>query len=310
MVGGDIMKTFKKILKPKQDYLKKLVVKYLEMKEYKPIIGDGFVYAKGDIPIMLVAHMDTVHKEQPKDIFYDSENDVLWSPQGIGGDDRCGVYALMKILETHKPYVCFTEDEEIGCVGAGKFVKTIIPDDDVKFIIEIDRRGSNDCVFYDCGNEEFKKYIESFGFETQTGSYSDIVDISDEWEIASVNLSAGYYNEHTFQEIIKFKELNETIEKVKKILDDADNVGFFDYEKIRYNYPYSYSYYGRNYGTGYTKPVEEAVKDDIEETKPKTADNINASDLTKIEDGVYLDTKSGQIVELNDEIIEDDNKLE
>lgn len=302
------MKTFKKILKPKQDYLKKLVVKYLEMKEYKPVVGDGFVYAKGDIPIMLVAHMDTVHREQPKDIFYDSEQDVLWSPQGIGGDDRCGVYALMKILDTHKPYVCFTEDEEMGCIGAGKFVKTIIPDDDVKFIIEIDRRGSNDCVFYDCGNEEFQKYIESFGFETKIGSYSDIVDISDEWEIASVNLSAGYYNEHTSQEIIKFKELNETIEKVKKILDDADNVGFFDYEKIRYNYPYSY--YGKTYGKGYTKPVEETVKDDIEEIKPKTVDNINASDLTKIDDGIYLDTKSGQIVELNDEIIEDDDKLE
>ena len=274
------MKNFKRILKPNQEQLKKIVSKYLKAKEYKPVIGDGFVYAKGEIPIMLVAHLDTVHKYSPREIFYDNEQDVMWSPQGIGGDDRCGVYAILKILETHKPYVCFTEDEEIGCVGAEKFVNTIIAPNEIKFVIEIDRRGKDDCVFYDCGNEAFKEYIESFGFKTKIGTFSDIVEISDEWEVASVNVSSGYYNEHTNQEYIKINELKDTIEKVKSILDDAENVGYFEYNKKTYQYDDYYQPYNKG------------------------------NNLTKIEKGVYLDTKTGEIVELEDDIETDDDKLD
>ena len=57
-----------------------------------------------------------------------------------------------------------------GAIKATK--KLSIPD--IKYIIEFDRRGENDCVFQDCGNETFMNYVESFGFKTARGSYSDI----------------------------------------------------------------------------------------------------------------------------------------
>ena len=231
------IETFKKILKLDQNGLKKLVFDYLKnTNKYNPMYGDGFVYAKGDIPILLVAHLDTVHKTKPKNIYYDEQQGVMWSPEGIGGDDRCGVYIITKLIEEFKPYVLFTEDEEIGCVGAKKTIDTII-DPNVKFIIEIDRRGSNDCVFYDCGNKEFKEYIESFGFKTALGSYSDICTLSEEWEVASVNLSSGYYNEHTLQETINVNDMTKTYERVKKILADKDSK-YFDYKKVEHTtYP-------------------------------------------------------------------------
>ena len=229
---------FKKILRLEQKDLKMLCLKYLISKDYDVKFGDGYVYGEGNIPVMLVAHLDTVHRELPYNIYYDKEQDVMWSPQGIGGDDRCGVYSILKILETDKPYVLFVEDEEIGSIGAGKAVKSLdFPQ--VNFIIELDRRGINDCVFYDCGNVKFQEYIESFGFKTKTGTFSDIVTLSDVWEIASVNLSIGYFKEHTSSETIHLNFMKLTINKVKKILDDVKRHpdDYYEYDAIpRWSY--------------------------------------------------------------------------
>lgn len=241
----------KKLLMCEQMELKENVKNILKSRGYKPVDGDGFLYAEGKIPILLVAHLDTVHKTKPTEIFYDSEQDVMWSPQGIGGDDRCGVYAILKLLCNHHPYVLFTEDEEKGCIGADKTVE-VLKKPNVKFIIEIDRRGSDDCVFYDCGNQKFQEYIEKFGFEFAWGSYSDICVLSGEWDIASVNLSSGYYNEHTDQEYIKLRELEKTIDRVRNILDDNENAEFYDYQEklylsntkaLSYNSPYNSTYF-------------------------------------------------------------------
>lgn len=228
------IKTFKNLLGKTQSELKLKIEEFIKSIGYKPIIGDGFIYAKGEIPILLVAHMDTVHKVQPTQIYYDSEQKVMWSPQGIGGDDRCGVYTILKIISEYTPHILFTEDEEIGGVGAKKTVEAL-KKPDVKFIIEIDRRGSDDCVFYDCGNKEFQEYIESFGFKSKWGTYSDICELSREWNIASVNLSAGYYNEHTTSETINIDDLESIYDRIVEILeDDINNKKYFDYQEIKY----------------------------------------------------------------------------
>lgn len=239
---------FKEILRKSQSELKILVKEYIEKIGYKTIIGDGFIYAKGEIPILLVAHMDTVHKIKPTKIYYDQDEKIMWSPQGIGGDDRCGVYIILKLLSEFKPYILFTEDEEIGGIGAGKVVETL-KKPNVKFIIEVDRRGNSDCVFYDCDNKDFHKHIESFGFKTAWGTYSDIVTLSNEWDIASVNLSSGYYNEHTTNEIINIEDMKITYERICDILEnDKDNKVYFDYQK---------KVYVNKYGTEYTLETKE-----------------------------------------------------
>lgn len=237
------IKAFKKILRKNQKDLKQLLEMYLKIQKYEPIVGDGFIYATGDIPILLVAHMDTVHLSMPSEIYCDPFHKVMWSPQGIGGDDRCGVFMILKLLEKFKPHVLFTEDEEKGCIGATKAANQILKPD-VKFIIELDRRGSDDCVFYDCENEKFQAYIESFGFKTEIGSFSDICMLSDEWDIASVNLSSGYYNEHTRYEYIKLDKMEKTLERVTKILEDEESE-YYDYQKKEY------VYYTNNQSSGY-----------------------------------------------------------
>lgn len=244
---------FEKILRLKQYELKDFLYAVLKGHGYDVVYADGYLYAMGNVPVMLCAHMDTVHDEPISSIWM-SDAGSIWSPQGIGGDDRCGIYAvLMSITEEYKPYILFTEDEEVGCVGARCFCDDITSgkvgrkDIEINYIIEIDRKGSDDSVFYECDNPKFEKYINSFGFKTAHGSCSDISYVAPALGVAAVNLSCGYYQQHTLNETIKLEELYNTIRRVSKIIKDTviNCTEIFEYIKVN-NYD-DYDWFYRNY---------------------------------------------------------------
>ena len=241
----DMLKEILKLTQPQLlEYCEsKLLERY---EKVRLLTTKDFIYAIGDIPIMLVAHLDTVHIRTPKLILHDKEQGLIWSPEGIGGDDRCGVYAILKIIETYRPYILLTTDEEKGGIGASIVSKTL-PAPLINYMIELDRRGSNDAIFYECGNKEFQDYILSYGFEKKYGSYTDICDLSPAWDLASVNLSIGYENEHTKSEIINVNHMNNTIEKVKSMLLAGHRVKY-DYQEEKWTYNYSnYQDYNLNW---------------------------------------------------------------
>lgn len=237
--GGKIMnnedlKLLGYLLKLNQKQLLKKTKKVLKKNYNKVVATEDYVYAVGDIPIALVAHLDTVFSWPPENIFFDKNQKIVWSPEGLGADDRAGVFAIFKILQTGlRPHIIFTTDEERGGLGASALVDNKkCPFENLNYIIELDRRGSDDCVFYDCDNPEFSNYISNFGFKVQQGSFSDISFICPEWKIAGVNLSIGYYNEHSLKEYLKIEETYATIEKVKNMLQEV-NIPKFEYiEKI------------------------------------------------------------------------------
>jgi hypothetical protein len=212
------------VLKLTQYELKDHLYTYLVEKGYNPIYADGYLYATGDIPVMLQAHMDTVHSSPATEIFVSNKGNVS-SPQGIGGDDRCGIYTILSIIKQgYKPYILFTEDEEIGCVGAKKFVKdldTYVDKPDIHFIVEIDRKGVDDSVFYECDNKDFETFINTYGFVSDFGSFSDICETAPAIGVAAVNLSSGYYNPHTLREYISLGDLGRVIDRVSAIVADA-----------------------------------------------------------------------------------------
>lgn len=247
---------FVNLLKKTQPQLKK----YLgyQMRKFYPRAdihnGDGYLYIQGskDYPVMLVAHMDTVHKEVIKDFYerIEDEKHVLASPQGIGGDDRCGIWTILSVLRTTdmRPSILFCEDEEIGCVGSGKFCRTKWAEDmkALKFMVEIDRRGNNDAVFYDDVNEDFHQFVEDVtGYKEAFGSCSDICNLSESAQISSVNLSSGYYHEHHFDEEVVYEEMMNTAEAVKKLVQKSseEDVKPFEY-KVREIYSYNGRYGG------------------------------------------------------------------
>lgn len=187
----------------------------------KVISTKDYIYAMGDIPVALVAHLDTVHRQTVQQLYHDQKKCVLWSPQGIGADDRAGVFAILKILEAgYRPSIIFCSQEESGGIGATAFIKDIpAPLIKTNYLIELDRQGSVDCVFYDFDNPIFEEYINNFGFITDWGTFSDIAIIGPAWKLPSVNLSIGYINEHTTSETLHYVDMFNTIEKVQKILE-------------------------------------------------------------------------------------------
>lgn len=242
-----------------QKVLKILLELRLKSAGYTEIIsGDGYLYAKGNVPILLTAHMDTVHKELVQDYYeyYDKEKDqhIISSPQGIGGDDRCGVYMILELIKTHKCSVLFCEDEEIGCVGSGKFCKSTFIDDlkDMKYLIELDRRSDNDAVFYDCENDDFTKFIEdNTGYTEAYGSCSDISHLAPAAKVAAVNFSCGYYNAHTTSEYVIIEEMLNTIEVVRKLLDvECEQFEYIEKPLLSHNWK-SGGYYGGYYDRYY-----------------------------------------------------------
>lgn len=239
-----MLKEFINICKMTQPQLKTYVQN--ELLKTHPIVisDDGFVFAEGKFPVLLVAHLDTVHKEPPKKIIYTNDGDTISSPQGIGGDDRCGVYMIFEVLKKFNCSVLFCEDEEIGMVGAEKFINTKLAEQYISafnYIIEFDRKGKYDAVFYDCDNPEFEEFITKDFFSTRYGSFSDISTVAPFLGCAAVNLSCGYYQAHTTDEYVVFSEMETSIAEACEILAKTTPEDKFEYIEARNWWK---SYYG------------------------------------------------------------------
>lgn len=271
-----ILPDFIDICKMSQKKLKQFLVK--ELKKYydkdKIHARDGFLFAEGNIPVMITAHMDTVHSNPIKDYYEWTEEQVnkeknfkydihvLSSPQGIGGDDRCGIWSILQILSFgYRPFILFNEDEEIGCIGAKKFCrnKDLIQkckDKGMKFIVEMDRKNKHDLVFYDCDNRDFTKWCEKVtGWKENYGSCSDISYLAPEIECAAVNLSCGYYDEHKLWHTVKIEEMFNTMATCIKLIEASEKVEAFEYVEAYNYYNYSNRYYsgwGYDYDYGYS----------------------------------------------------------
>ena len=242
---------FKSICRMSQNDLKQYTYEQLKETHDNVIQKDGFVYAEGTFPVLLVAHLDTVHKKLPKKIIY--KKGAFSSPNGIGGDDRCGIFMILDIVKQYNCSVLFCEDEEVGGVGAEKFLMTKTADELIgkfNYLIEFDRKGKDDAVFYNCDNPDFEDFITSDKFySTSFGSFSDISLLAPYLKAAAVNLSCGYHKAHTTQEYVVWSEMMNSIEAAKMILARTRPVDKFEYiEGKSYNWFSSIDEYYYNYG--------------------------------------------------------------
>lgn len=210
--------------------LMKAVSDFLQNKYSNVEATEDYVYAEGSIPVMLIAHLDTVFREPIRFFTYDEKRAVYKGMFGLGADDRAGVFAIIQIIQKgYRPYILFTMDEEIGGLGAYAFTEKYPIAPAIKYMIELDRANENDCVFYECENLTFTEYVESFGFKEARGSFTDISIIMPVWEVAGVNLSVGYHNEHTVKEDLHIATLYDTIHKVCWMLDNINEADFYKF---------------------------------------------------------------------------------
>ncbi len=224
------MMDFEQVFRLRQSELKKALTLELQEMGFNPIVKKSFLYAPGEVPVMLIAHLDTVHITPVDIICYSKDGRYVMSPQGIGGDDRAGVWMILQILRRVNCHVLFCEDEESGGIGARAFIRSGLKVR-VNYMVELDRKGENDAVFYGCDNPEFKQYIEEFGFREALGSFSDISIVAPNLKTAAVNISTGYYNAHRPHEYIDTVVMAENVERVTEMI--MTPTGHFKYGGVK-----------------------------------------------------------------------------
>jgi len=202
--------------------------------------GYGNIYVtKGianDYPC-LVAHVDTVHSLvknfnvfQTGDTLFAFDSDK-GKQCGIGGDDKVGVYILLKaLLDIPVLKAVFFKDEEVGRKGS---TYSIYNHKDwynnCNYIIQPDRRDFCDLITnsggVDMTSKEFLEetqeiadkyeYIETIGLCTDADTLA-----SGHVGVSCLNISCGYVNPHSSYEIVSIEGVNSAYNYIFDVLSE------------------------------------------------------------------------------------------
>lgn len=273
---------------PVRNYLKEVLphlADIVKVDDYGNLLAEKKVGSGEGATIMLSAHMDTV-----KNVYADRKvlenNGIITSSKGaLGADDRAGIAIILEVLRNIDKLsfegtikVAFSREEEIGCVGSSKIDPAWYSDVDLAIVV--DRRGNRDIVVgcFDafCSNEVGKFFedvsaMQDMNWQAVEGGISDALTFSRNG-INSVNLSAGYMNEHTEREYLVFDDMCDTVRLILQALAIVNNFynTFGDVPQENdwvkgYNYGYD-AYYSSKTSNKYynyaTKSYKE-IKDDL-----------------------------------------------
>jgi len=226
------------------------IIDYVDSLGLVLVLKNGNIYVtkgKSSVYPTFVAHTDTVHSIVPDgqfqivqtgDLLY-GINPVRQKWQGIGGDDKVGIFlALVLLRDLPFVKVAFFKDEEIGCVGSAvadmKFFKNSA------FVLEADRKGNDDFVteisgvklYGDNFSEAIKPFLKTYNYsEYDFGGLTDVMILKERGlRVACANVSCGYYNPHTDGETISIRDVQNTLDLFRDI---AENLG---YRKWKHSY--------------------------------------------------------------------------
>lgn len=191
----------------------------------------------------LIAHMDTVHNfNKPREII--REGNLIYAKYinsnercGLNADDCNGIFIILNLLnELSDLKVCFTVEEEVGGVGADQALFNINFFKNVRYLIQPDRRGSSDLITvtngYNITSDEFLEdindLITKYSYKSEIGTFTDVGILSPELGLSGINVSCGYYNEHTIKEICHIDELLNCYNFIKDIIIKLDNNKYYD----------------------------------------------------------------------------------
>lgn len=218
---------------------------WLEKQSFKNTVVDrdvsgNWYLTKGtsDTYPCVVAHVDRVCNKKENERHIIQINDVLLAVNGDGkqidvfGDDTSGVFVAIKALqELNYVKVVFFWGEESGMQGSKQADMDFFKD--CRFVIQCDRKHDTaDFITYTNGVETCSdnfltactSYMGKYGYKKANGVATDIGQlVKNGLSVCAVNLSAGYYNAHSNQGIIKISKLedslNLTLDICKNITD-------------------------------------------------------------------------------------------
>ena len=208
------------------------------IKELTPLVSNLQVDTVGNIlakrvfgpgkTLLLSAHMDVVESDINPSFRIREHDDIWYRTKGIlGADDRAGVAMIVNIMREINEHkfigtikIALTVGEEIGQIGAMGIETGFF--EDVSYAISLDRRNGLDIVthssFQRYCSEEYGSFFEKAsinflkhnkGYRIVKGGISDL-RVWSMYGIESVNISVGFYNEHTENEYLNIREWNRT----------------------------------------------------------------------------------------------------
>ena len=204
---------------------------------------EHFLYIPGTRKdrVVLVAHADTVFNLETDIIklAYDESRQMFFSDSpktGIGADDRAGCAILWELKNIgHSILIIGCEEKGLTSPWLMKEHKDIADElNKHQFVVQFDRCNATDYKCYNVGSDEFRGYVEDemLGFsEPNKYSYTDIKTLCR--DICGVNLSVGYYNEHTSYEYLLMGWWKNTLNMARKWLTKK-NLPYFKLEKEVY----------------------------------------------------------------------------
>lgn len=175
--------------------------------------------------VALIAHADTVWDGMlgyPGRVSYQDGVYTSLNPEiGLGADDHSGCAMVWALRDLGHSFLILAGEEK-GCL-AGRWLADCNPDilDELnqhQFMVEFDRRGSRDFKCYDVGSDAFRAYIESqIGYaEPDRQSGTDVRILAR--RICGVNLSVGFYEEHSPNESLVYADWAHTHQTVRRWL--------------------------------------------------------------------------------------------
>ena len=200
----------------------------------------------------VVAHTDTVHQLDVINVHEEElpneQGELKLSlkgynddglPTGIGGDDKCGVFACLELLkELPNLKVAFFVSEETGCHGSKNADKGFF--NNVGYAIQFDAPGNKMVSEYCMGVQLFERGSEFFDTcdkiltETfnkdknyESNPYTDVYMLKKLFDFSCINFAIGYYRYHTRDEYVVVEDVYNGIKTGKELIE---NLGYKKYE--------------------------------------------------------------------------------
>ena len=250
----------------------KLMVSYLQnvltekgYEHYTDSIGNIYVTkGKAEWYPCFVSHTDTVHKvnlnlkvvqleENGKTILTGIDKETM-KPSGIGGDDKCGVYLCLEMLDTlENVKAAFFVSEEIGCIGSKQADPEFFKN--VGYAIQYDSPEGDSMSLTLMGvklfNEksEFGEKVGNLILEHGIDSwerhpFTDIWPLMEKFGFSCLNLAAGYHRYHTSSEYVVIDEVQNSFELGLRLHEILGENYYERVKEVKPSYSWSYSQSG------------------------------------------------------------------
>ena len=179
----------------------------------------------------VAAHLDEVHQPDVRNLQEGNGFIFATDENGIGADDKNGVWIIIQLLQQIDAMkaVLFVREEKATFEGYrhGSDDIDLAFFDDVKYVLQCDRKGASDLVTYCtkkeirlCDDDFIPEWIrQKYGFVPVEGGITDVVHLKQRGlQIPCCNISCGYYNAHTTEEYTNAAELQNSFEFVKTLI--------------------------------------------------------------------------------------------